>query len=50
MPGPSHEDHVEIEFLDEAVQVDVGKSQARARSPMPEQAVFDVLGLQRFLQ
>src|SRR5215472_10720386 len=45
-----HEDHVEVEFLDQPVQVDIDESQTWARAPMPEQAVLDVLWLQRFLQ
>ena len=43
-----HEDHVEIQFFDQAVQVDIDESQPWARAPMSEQAVLDVVGLQRF--
>ena len=50
MPGPCHEDHVQVIFLDQAVQVDVDESQAGARSPVTQQPVFDVLRLERLLE
>src|SRR5271165_1633889 len=50
VPGPSHENHVEVKLLDQPVQVDINEGQTWARSPMSEQTVFDLLGLQRFLQ
>jgi glycosyltransferase involved in cell wall biosynthesis len=42
--GPTCKDSV---FLDEPVEVHIDEGQARARSPVSEQAVLDVLGLQR---
>ncbi len=42
------EDHVEIVFLDEAVEMYVDERQAGTRSPMTEQPALDVLGPQRF--
>src|SRR5271165_408473 len=42
-----HEDHVEIQFLDQAIQVDIDEGQPWARAPMSEQAVLDMVGLQR---
>ena len=50
MPGAGHEDHVLVELLDEPVQVDVDECEAGARSPVTEQAVLDVLRLERLLQ
>ena len=50
MSGPGHEDHVEVEFLDQAVQMDIGERQSGARSPMAQKPVLDVLGLERLLQ
>src|SRR5271167_511687 len=46
----SHENHVEIEFLNQSVQVDVGESEAGAGAPMSQQAVLDMFRLQRLLQ
>ena len=43
--GPGQKDHVEVVLLDQPVQVHVDKRQSRARSPMAEQPVLDVLGL-----
>ena len=45
--GAGQEDRVEVVLLDQPVQVDVGEAQARARAPVAEQALLDVLGLQR---
>ena len=50
VPGSGQEDHVQVEFLDQAVQVNIGERQAGARSPVSEQPVLDVLGLEGFFQ
>ena len=50
VPGPDDVDHVEVVFLDDPVQVDVEKVQARRRPPVAEQAGFDVRALERLLQ
>ncbi len=44
------EDHVQIVFLDQPVQVNIDERQARARSPVAEQAVLDVFRPERLLQ
>ena len=50
MSRSGHEDHVLVVFLDQPVQVNVDERQAGARSPVSEQTVLDVLGLERLLQ
>src|SRR5579864_8307607 len=50
MPRPGHEDHVQVQLFDQPVQMNVHERQTRARSPMSEQPVLDVLRLQRLLQ
>src|SRR5262249_35647871 len=50
MSGASHEDHVQIERFNDAVQVAIYKGQRWAGAPMPEQAVLDVFGLQGLAQ
>src|SRR5271167_2681884 len=37
VPWPRHEDHVQVQFLDQPVQMNVHERQTGARSPMPEQ-------------
>src|SRR5262249_39460081 len=44
------EDHVQVVFLDEPVEVDVNERKAGARSPMAEKPILDVLRLQRLAQ
>jgi hypothetical protein len=46
--GAGEKNHVEIVFLDQAVQMDIDKRKSGARSPMAQQTILDVLGLQRF--
>ncbi len=48
VPGAGHEDDVEIVALDQAIEVQPDERQRRARSPVAEQAMLDVLDLQRF--
>src|SRR6266478_9019972 len=43
-------DHVEVVFLDQAIQMDINEIQSGSCSPVPEQAGLDVLQLQRFVQ
>ena len=50
VPWSGKEDHVQVIFLDQSVQVNVGKCQARACSPVSEEPVLDVLRLERFPQ
>ena len=50
MPWASEIDHVEVVLLNEPVQMNVDEREARARSPVAEQTILDVLGSQRFLQ
>ncbi len=50
MPRSGHEYHVQIVFLDQSIQVNIGERQAGTRAPVPEQAVLDVLRPQRLLQ
>src|SRR5438093_245439 len=46
----SHEDRVEIVLFDQAIQMDVNEAQAGTRSPVAQQALFDVLPCQGFAQ
>jgi hypothetical protein len=48
--GAGHEDHVEVVALDAAVEVRPDKGQRRARPPVTEQSVLDVLHRQRVLE
>src|SRR5581483_7163199 len=50
MSRPGEEYHVEIIFLYQSVQMDIDKRQARTGSPVPEQAVLDMLRTQGFRQ
>src|ERR1017187_40841 len=50
VPGAGHEDHVEVEFPDETVQVEVRERQSGARPPMAQKPVLDVLRLERLFQ
>jgi hypothetical protein len=50
MPRSGEEDHVEVVLLDQAVQVSVDKRQARTRSPVPQEAILDVLWFEGLLQ
>src|SRR6266576_1138193 len=47
MSRASQKNHVEIVFLDQAVQMDINKRKSGARSPMAQQTILDVLRLQR---
>ena len=47
---PGHEDHVEVVLDDHPVEMHPDEGQRRARAPVAEQPVLDVLGLQRLLQ
>jgi hypothetical protein len=44
---PSHENHVEIEFLYKAIQVDIGEGQPWARAPMSKQRFLMCSGFSR---
>ena len=48
--GAGDVDHVEIVFLDEAVEVDPDEGLAGIGAPMAEQAILDVLRLERLAQ
>src|SRR5262245_49081341 len=48
MSGSRHKNHVKIMFLYDPVQVRIDERQGGARSPMAEQAVLDMLRLERF--
>jgi hypothetical protein len=48
--GTGQEDHIEIVFFDQAVEVNVGKCEARTRPPVSEEPVFDVLRPKRFFE
>ena len=48
--GPRHKDHVEVVFVDQAVAVQVGEAEGWGGTPVPQQAMFDVGGLQRRFQ
>src|SRR5215467_1675261 len=50
MAGPGQEDHVQVILLDESVQMDVNKGQARTGSPVSQQATLNVFALQRLFQ
>ena len=50
MAGAGHEDHVEVVALDDPVEMRPYERQRRARAPVAEQAVLDVLELQRLLE
>src|SRR5208337_3141616 len=50
MSRPCQENHVQIVFLDQTVEMNVDECQARARSPVPEQAVLDVFRPEGLLQ
>jgi hypothetical protein len=50
MAGTGHVDDVQVEFLDEAIQVHQQETLTGIRAPVPEQAPFDVFGLERFAQ
>src|ERR1700758_462887 len=50
MPRAGDVDHVEVVFLDQAVQVDVYEIQAWGRSPMAEQPRLDVFLSQGLLE
>jgi hypothetical protein len=47
LPRSGHENHLEIELLDQPTQVDVNEDKSRTRSPMSQQTVLNVLRLQR---
>ena len=47
VPGTRQEDRVEVGLADQPVQVDVGEGESRARAPVAEQTLLDVLWLQR---
>lgn len=50
MPRPGDVNYIQVVFLDDAVQVDVDKVEPRRRTPVTEQARFDVRQLERLLQ
>src|SRR6185295_13636340 len=50
VPRTRDEDHVEVVFPDDPVQVDVNEAQARGRSPVAEQVRLDVRDLERLLE
>jgi hypothetical protein len=44
--GAGEEDGIEVVLVDQSIEMDVREAQARARPPVPEQALLDVFGLQ----
>ena len=50
MPGAGEEDHVEVVFADDPVEVGIDEAQAWTRAPVAEQPALDVLGAQRLVQ
>src|SRR5215471_9384388 len=48
--GTGHEDGVKIVFLDEAIEMNVSEAQGGAGSPVAEQALLDLIRLQRFAE
>ena len=48
--GAGHENHVEVVLDDHPVEVHPHEGQCRARAPVAEQAVLDMLGLQGLLE
>ena len=50
MTGAGHENHIEIVALDHPIEVRPDEGQRRARAPMAEQAMLDVLDLERLLE
>src|SRR5262249_10061758 len=50
MPRTRHKNHVQVKLLNEPIQVEVRKSEAGTRAPVPKQAVLYVLRLQGLLQ
>jgi hypothetical protein len=44
------EDGIEVVLVDQAIEVDVGEAQARARPPVAQETLLEVLGLQRFTE
>ena len=50
MAWSGEEDHVQVIFLDQPVEVNVGKRQTGTCSPVSEKPVLDVLRLEGFLQ
>ena len=48
--GAGHEDHIQVVAFDEPVQVRPDKRQRRARAPVAEQPMLDVLDGERFAQ
>jgi hypothetical protein len=50
MPGPCEKNHIQVVFFDLPHQVNIGKGQPRARSPVTQQAILDVFGLQGLTQ
>ena len=50
MSRAGEKDDIQVIFLDQAVEVNVGEAHARIGAPVTEQAPLDVLGLQRLTQ
>src|SRR5215469_6934633 len=47
---PSDEYHIQIVALDDAIEMSPDERQCRARSPVAQQTVLHVLGLERLLE
>jgi hypothetical protein len=43
MSWPGQEDHVQVVLLDQSVQMNVDKREARARAPVSQEPILDVL-------
>src|ERR1700682_1778042 len=48
--GAGHEDHVEIVFFDQTIQVHPNKTLTGVRTPMAQESILDVLGLKRLFE
>src|SRR5215470_1848753 len=50
VPRSGQKNHVQVILFDEAIQVDVSKSQTGTCTPVSQKPIFDVLYLQRLFQ
>ena len=50
VPGTGQEDRVQVVLVDQPIEVDVGKAQPGTRAPVAQQALLDVLRLERLAE
>src|SRR5437773_8392229 len=48
--GARHQDRVQVVLIDQPVEMDVDKAEARTRAPVAEKTLLDMLDLQRLAQ